>query len=153
MKNVSRRKMSPPQICSGWKEIAAYLRKGVRTVQRYERELHLPVRRPAGKSVGSVIAIKVELDGWAAVAPYRQVFPLSQDSSSEAAIARRATVGEFRRRVAELHRLRQEIEKLQTTLLKSMESLQETLRTYGIEVSPERKQPANGLRLSSKRVQ
>ena len=52
------------QILSGWKEIANYLRKGVRTVQRYERELGLPIRRPAGKSRSSAIAIKAELDCW-----------------------------------------------------------------------------------------
>jgi len=57
------------QILSGWKEIANYLRKGVRTVQRYERELHLPIRRPAGTSSGTVIAIQAELDNWATAAP------------------------------------------------------------------------------------
>ena len=52
------------QILSGWKEIASYLGKGVRTIQRYERELRLPVYRPAGKSSSSVIALKTELDRW-----------------------------------------------------------------------------------------
>jgi len=51
-------------IFSGWTEIANYLGKGVRTVQRYERELGLPIHRPAGKSAGSVIATKAELDRW-----------------------------------------------------------------------------------------
>lgn len=37
---------------------------GVRTVQRYERELRLPVHRPAEKSRSSVIAFKAELDRW-----------------------------------------------------------------------------------------
>jgi len=49
---------------TGWKQIANYLRKGVRTIQRYERELGLPIHRPNGKSSGSVIATKAELDGW-----------------------------------------------------------------------------------------
>ena len=34
-----------------WKEIAAYLRKGLRTVQRWERTEGLPVRRLAQGSV------------------------------------------------------------------------------------------------------
>jgi hypothetical protein len=64
--------MSPrTEILSGWKEIANYLRKGVRTVQRYERELQLPIRRPANKSTGSVVATKSELDGWIAAIPSR----------------------------------------------------------------------------------
>lgn len=40
------------EILSGWKEIANYLRKGVRTVQRYERELGLPIRRPFQETCG-----------------------------------------------------------------------------------------------------
>ena len=52
-------------ILSGWKEIANYLGKGVRTVQRYEIELQLPVRRPSNHPRrGPVIAITVELDEW-----------------------------------------------------------------------------------------
>ena len=52
------------QILSGWKEIASYLGAGVRTVQRYERELLLPIHRPAGKFRSRVTAIKTELDRW-----------------------------------------------------------------------------------------
>ena len=64
------------EIISGWKGIANYLGKGVRTVQRYERELGLPVRRPAGKSTGSVIATKAELDGWVMASPIHETFRL-----------------------------------------------------------------------------
>ena len=49
---------------SGWKEIANYLGKGVRTVQRYEGEMGLPIHRPAGKSSAAVMAIQSELDNW-----------------------------------------------------------------------------------------
>jgi hypothetical protein len=49
-------------VLSGWKDIAIHLAKGVRTVQRYERELGLPIHRPSGKARASVIATKVELD-------------------------------------------------------------------------------------------
>lgn len=57
-------------ILSGWKEISNYLRMGVRTVQRYE-EFGLPVRRPAGRRRGSVIATKTELDIWITARPIR----------------------------------------------------------------------------------
>jgi len=59
------------EVFNGWKEIANYLGKGVRTVQRYERALRLPVRRPAGKAKGSVLAIKAELDLWVLSASMR----------------------------------------------------------------------------------
>jgi hypothetical protein len=54
---------------NSWKEIAAYMGRGVRTVQRYERELHLPVRRIQGKSRASVLALKGDLDTWLRSAP------------------------------------------------------------------------------------
>jgi hypothetical protein len=52
------------EILSGWKDIANYMGKGVRTVQRYERELGLPVRRPNGRAKGSVLITKTELEVW-----------------------------------------------------------------------------------------
>ena len=52
------------EILNGWKEIAHYMQRGVRTVQRWERELGLPVRRPHNGSRGAVIAIKADLDRW-----------------------------------------------------------------------------------------
>ncbi|HVN20196.1 MAG TPA: hypothetical protein VMU05_15535 [Dongiaceae bacterium] len=70
-------KDSAPQFLSGWKEIASYLGKGVRTVQRYERRLGLPVRRPAGKPSGSVLATRAELDAWVSASPIREVYRLS----------------------------------------------------------------------------
>ena len=58
--------MTTPKIeyFSGWKEIANYLGKGVRTVQRYEGEMGLPIHRPARKSSAAVVAIQSELDNW-----------------------------------------------------------------------------------------
>src|SRR5579863_949155 len=47
-----------------WKEIAAYLKKEVRTVQRLEKSLGLPVRRLAHGKQGSVFAYKSDLDAW-----------------------------------------------------------------------------------------
>lgn len=56
--------MARLEIMSGWKEIANYLGRGVRTVQRYEREMGLPVHRPAGQASAAVVAMKTELDDW-----------------------------------------------------------------------------------------
>jgi Tol biopolymer transport system component len=47
-----------------WKEIAAYLKKGVRTVQRWEQSEGLPVRRLGQDRTGFVFAYKSELDAW-----------------------------------------------------------------------------------------
>lgn len=47
-----------------WKEIAAYLGRGTRTVQRWEREEALPVYRLQHDKLGSVYAYPSELDAW-----------------------------------------------------------------------------------------
>lgn len=56
-------------VLNSWKEVATYLGRGVRTVQRWEQELGLPVRRPRGKSRSAVIAFPSELDQWLHRAP------------------------------------------------------------------------------------
>jgi len=48
----------------GWKEIGEHLRISVRTVQRWERELGLPVHRVPGSSGHSVFAVADEIDRW-----------------------------------------------------------------------------------------
>jgi Tol biopolymer transport system component len=47
-----------------WKEIAAYLGRGVTTVQRWEQQEGLPVHRLPHAKKGSIFAIKSELDEW-----------------------------------------------------------------------------------------
>jgi Flp pilus assembly protein TadD len=47
-----------------WKEIAAYLGRDVRTVQRWERRSRLPVHRLQHTKRGSVFAYPSELDAW-----------------------------------------------------------------------------------------
>ena len=63
---MSRRgnRLGTPPFLTSWKEIAEYLGKAVRTVQRWERTLGLPVRRPKPTLRGVVIAIPDELDAW-----------------------------------------------------------------------------------------
>ena len=47
-----------------WKEIASYLRRGVRTVRRWEKDERLPVHRQMHRRLGSVYAYTRELDAW-----------------------------------------------------------------------------------------
>jgi hypothetical protein len=49
---------------ASWKGIANYLGKGVRTVQRWEQELGLPVHRLPGKKKDIVYAFPDEIDDW-----------------------------------------------------------------------------------------
>ena len=63
--------MAERRILNSWKEIANYLGRGVRTVQRWEAQLGLPVHRPAGKDHSAVLAFSSELDQWLDSRPVR----------------------------------------------------------------------------------
>jgi hypothetical protein len=61
-----RRLFVASDVLSSWKEIAMYLGKGIRTAQRWECELGLPVRRPNAENRHIVVALRSELDQWLA---------------------------------------------------------------------------------------
>lgn len=54
----------PDQELRSWKEIAAYLKKSIRTVQGWEAKLGLPVRRLAAGGKDEIVVTKAELDQW-----------------------------------------------------------------------------------------
>src|SRR5262249_37505185 len=58
--------MTPTQDdrLDSWKEIATFLNRGVRTVQRWEATEGLPVRRHQHQKLGSVFALKSEVRAW-----------------------------------------------------------------------------------------
>jgi Tol biopolymer transport system component len=81
---------SPPQDApasavddrlDSWKQIAAYLGRGVTTVQRWEQEEGLPVHRLAHAKKGSVFAYKRELDAWHRGRTLSPAEPVFQDSA------------------------------------------------------------------------
>lgn len=54
-------------VLTCWKDIAQHMGKAVRTVQRWEMELGLPVRRPNNAHSKSAVVVYVrELDSWMA---------------------------------------------------------------------------------------
>jgi hypothetical protein len=123
------KKGEQPNFLSGWKEIANYLCKGVRTVQRYECELRLPIRRPAGKPRASVVATKAEIDAWIAASPFCEVFQLPQVRSNPQASTTKITTGvaEMRRLRGQMAELRVELEAAVVLLKESVESVQSGL--------------------------
>jgi Tol biopolymer transport system component len=57
--------VSPPEDrLDSWKEIAAYLKRDVTTVQRWEKREGMPVHRHLHDRIGSVYASREELDAW-----------------------------------------------------------------------------------------
>src|SRR5262245_35483107 len=67
---------------NSWKEIAAYLRRDVTTVQRWEKREGMPVHRHVHDKLGSVYAFRSELDGWTR---RRNLPPPSEDVPAGAA--------------------------------------------------------------------
>lgn len=78
-------------ILNGWKEIAAHLGRGVRTVQRWE-SLGLPIRRPKRKDRSAVVAFSEDVDHWLKSAETRE-----QSAPDQA--PQRSTSGSFSARI------------------------------------------------------
>jgi hypothetical protein len=56
-------------VLHSWKDISKYTGRGLRTVQRYEAQLGLPVHRVAGKKHTAVMAFTDEIDHWLRTRP------------------------------------------------------------------------------------
>lgn len=56
--------VTSPMMLNSWKEIAAYLDRGVRTVQRWERDLGLPVHRIGKGKRSPVYTTVADLNFW-----------------------------------------------------------------------------------------
>jgi Tol biopolymer transport system component len=63
-----------------WKEIAAYLKRDVTTVQRWEKREEMPVHRHLHDKMGSVYASRAELDAWTR----RRNLPAAQENGNVA---------------------------------------------------------------------
>ena len=117
------RNIESAQILSGWKNIAAYLGMGVRTVQRYERTLGLPIRRPAGKTRAAVVATTSELDAWVAASPIRQAYRLSKLSPDSHA----NDMATIKRNLEAMGALRDQMAELRSELRISMSAFRSSI--------------------------
>ena len=54
----------PADRLGSWKDIAAYLQRDVSTVQRWEKRESMPVHRHLHGKLGSVYALRSEIDAW-----------------------------------------------------------------------------------------
>lgn len=157
---VRENKARTPEILTGWKSIARHLGMGVRTVQRYERQMGLPIRRPAGKLQGTVLATKSELDAWVAASPIRQVFQLANPSSASPLRdlhAIKAGVAEMHVLRAQMAALRDEVRNSMWSLSNSIEILRKDLLQSVWDVpsalvsNPEAQRLLDGLSMETKR--
>jgi hypothetical protein len=110
----------PHPVLTGWKEIANHLGKGVRTVQRYERQLALPVHRPAGKPWGSVMATESELDAWVSASPIREAVRIAKAMVASECCN---SSSDLKEALAEMRELRDEMKHLRAKLRTTVQSL------------------------------
>jgi hypothetical protein len=139
---ADRKGSSPPPILNGWKEIAKYMGMGVRTVQRYERQFGLPIRRPNGKARAAVIATTAELDAWVKARPLSRSFSLTSLSRHDLP----ASLDTFKNSLSEHQRLQAELSKMRQEVHDSVELLRSTLRFRQPETGT-----SSGLQLLDKR--
>lgn len=66
-------KVSSREILDSWKDVADYLKRDVRTCQRWERTMGLPVHRLDGSPRARVFVYKDELDEWIAAKAHEHV--------------------------------------------------------------------------------
>jgi len=95
-----------------------YLNMAVRTVQRYECEHELPIRRLGGAK-GAVIAIRVDLDEWLAARPKRRLMsPTKQSSPSADSRWAALQIGTLR-----MHELRKEMSRRRAEMIAAIHAL------------------------------
>jgi len=97
-------------VLSSWKDIAKYLGKGVRTVQRWERQLGLPVRRPNGVSQKSAVVLyRGDVDAWLATRFSARTLEKNEARTTQSSRSARTTLREGIRTARELRAANQEL--------------------------------------------
>jgi hypothetical protein len=97
-------------VLSSWKDIARYLGKGVRTVQRWERHLGLPVRRPNGAlQKSAVVLYRGDVDAWLASRFSARALQKSEDRATQSSRSARTALREGIRTARKLRTANQEL--------------------------------------------
>ena len=121
-------------VLNSWKEIANYVGRGVRTVQRWEADLGMPVRRPRAKSRSAVLAMSDEIDAWLRSAPAGELKPQPANGMS--------ALEEFWRSVAEPGSLRGRCQQLRAENEQPLSALIVTLQAMASSVKANRQSRA-----------
>ena len=121
----------PPAVLSGWKEIANHLGKGIRTLQRYELELALPIRRLGGKPKGSVFATAEELDAWVSTSLIRAG---SQISKQIVAFECGSAASDIQEALRKMRRLREEMRASRASLRSTVQMLSRQVQALKVEL-------------------
>lgn len=115
-------------VLTSWKGIAQYMGKGVRTVQRWEQDFGLPVRRPFGSDKKAVLARRCDLDAWVAIrcGTHAGSAPLGRQNLSVAAVCVRSSLAA---EIQTSRMLRTTNQSLRTEMRSALQHLNECLIT------------------------
>lgn len=126
-------------VLNSWKEIAAYMGRGVRTVQRWEQELGLPVRRPRGKERSAVIALKPDLDRWLHNVPQGHPITASADEHHVKLHLNTERLVERTHQILERSTRMQEVVRTTLALASRLrEQHMENVRAHGAKTEPQK---------------
>jgi hypothetical protein len=127
-----------PTLLASWKEIASYLRKGVRTVQRWEEEFGLPVRRPKEGLRRAVYALIDELDRWLATHWSQRLHTWATTVASDVSqlSAAQAQNHVIRELLRERKRLQAELQRNAESLARECQALQQSAGTSASQPEP-----------------
>ena len=120
---VARAPKVKADLLNSWKEIASYLGRGVRTVQRWEQDSYLPVHRLNAGRVGPVFAFPSELDMWLNGA-LREALPKDPEAARTA-----ITRNQLEKLAASRARSRQLMRELSERTLSQQQRTQRLMRT------------------------
>ncbi len=111
-------------MLSSWKEIAHFFGKGVRTVQRWEKTLDLPIHRPPGAPSNVVLARTSDLEEWMHRGSVRT--EMQAEASSETVVSLPALEREVSR-LASLHGIAAEAADVTSSVDERVSALAETV--------------------------
>jgi hypothetical protein len=121
-------------VLSSWKDIAKYLGKGVRTVQRWERQLGLPVRRPNGASQKSAVVLyRGDVDAWVATRFSARTLEKNEAHSTQSSSSARTKLRESIRTARELRTANQALTEQITHSIRLLTERCELLTTQSLQ--------------------
>jgi hypothetical protein len=121
-------------VLSSWKDIARYLGKGVRTVQRWERHFGLPVRRPIGASQKSAVVLdRGDVDAWLATRFSARSLFKDREAGHLSSSSVRSTLKEGIRTARQLQAANQELTEQITASIKLLTERCYLLSTQGLQ--------------------
>jgi hypothetical protein len=121
-------------VLSSWKDIARYLGKGVRTVQRWERHLGLPVRRPIGASQKSAVLLyRGDVDAWLATRFSARALEKNGTQRNQSSRYARSTLREGIRTARELRTANQALTEQISASIRLLTQRCDLLATQGLQ--------------------